>query len=86
MNERENEVENASNDYPELNSPLFTSNNQQRKQLNKKDSCIDFKIAKENIMTGKTDPVSGSVHSKVSGMNFDAVKSPTVVSKFAQKR
>lgn len=37
-------------------------------------------------MTGKTDPVSGSVHSKVSGMNFDAVKSPAVVSKFAQKR
>ncbi len=45
---------NAANDYPELNSPLFASKNPERKQLNKKDSCVDFKLGKENLLTGKT--------------------------------
>lgn len=75
------------NDYPELNSPLFVSKNPERKQLNKKDSCVDFKLGKENVLTGKTDPVSsGSAHSKLSGINFEGLKSPAMVSKFAQKK
>ena len=46
MNEKQDEIETRANEYPELNSPLFASNNVQRKQLNKKDSCIDFKMGK----------------------------------------
>jgi hypothetical protein len=76
----------SNNDYPELNSPLFASKNPERKQLNKKDSCVDFKLGKENLLTGKTEPVSGSVHTKLSGINFDGIKSPALVSKFAQKK
>ena len=73
-------------DYPELNSPLFATKNADRKQINKKDSCVDFKLGKENLLTGKTEPVSGSVHTKLSGINFDGLKSPALVSKFAQKK
>lgn len=36
----------TNNDYPELNSPLFASKNPERRQLNKKDSCVDFKLGK----------------------------------------
>lgn len=37
-------------------------------------------------MTGKTEPVSGSAHTKLSGINFDGLKSPAIVSKFAQRK
>jgi serine/threonine protein kinase len=86
INENSDVMGGTTSDYPELNSPLFASKNPERKQLNKKDSCVDFKLGKENIITGKTEPVSGSVHSKLSGINFDAMKSPALVSKFAQKK
>ena len=65
---------------------MFATKNADRKQLNKKDSCVDFKLGKENLLTGKTEPVSGSVHTKLSGINFDGLKSPAMVSKFAQKK
>lgn len=86
MHENADMIGSTANDYPELNSPLFASKNPERKQLNKKDSCVDFKLGKENILTGKTDPVSGSVHTKLSGINFEGLKSPAMVSKFAQKK
>ena len=43
----------------ECDSPLLTSANPKRK-LNKslkKDSCVDFKMAKDNMMTGKTEGI-----------------------------
>ena len=45
--------------YGECDSPLLTSANQKRKQDKnlKKDSCLEFKMGKENVMTGKTDTV-----------------------------
>lgn len=76
----------SSADYPELNSPLFATKNAERKQLNKKDSCVEFKLGKENLLTGKTDAVSTTGQSKLSGINFDGAKSPALVSKFAQKK
>jgi hypothetical protein len=86
IGEKEDNYNTSSSDYPELNSPLFATKNQERKQLNKKDSCLDFKLGKENILNGKTEPVSGSVHTKLSGINFEGIKSPAVVSKFAQRK
>ena len=86
MNEEVDTINNGSSDYPELNSPLFVTKNAERKQINKKDSCVEFKLGKENVMNGKTDPVSGSANSKLSGINFEASKSPALVSKFAQKK
>ena len=40
----------------ECDSPLLTSANPKRKENKslKKDSCVDFKMGKENMMTGKT--------------------------------
>ena len=37
-------------------------------------------------MTGKTESVSGSVHTKLSGINFEGQKSPALFSKFSQKK
>lgn len=55
--------------------------------MNKKDSCVDFKLGKENLMTGRTEPVGGStLHTKLSGINFEGIKSPVMVSKFAQRK
>ena len=63
-----------------MDSPLLTSGNRNRK-LNKKikkDSCIEFKMGKENIMTGKSDPVGGlaSSNNKTSFVNspFQKIK------------
>ena len=36
----------SGSDYPELNSPLFATKNADRKQLNKKESCVEFKLGK----------------------------------------
>lgn len=69
-----------------MNSPLFASKNPERRQLNKKDSCVDFKLGKENLLTGKTDPIGGSIHTKLSGINFEGIKTPAMTSKFAQKK
>lgn len=54
INEIADQVGGTGSDYPELNSPLFATKNAERKQLNKKDSCVDFKLGKENLLTGKT--------------------------------
>jgi len=37
-------------------------------------------------LTGKTDPVGGSIHTKLSGINFEGIKTPAMTSKFAQKK
>ena len=41
-------------------SPLLTSKNEKRKENKelKKDSCVEFKMAKDNVMTGKTDTIA----------------------------
>lgn len=39
--------------YPSCESPLPTTSNPMRKELTKKDSCVDFKMGKENVFTGK---------------------------------
>lgn len=55
----------AGTDYPNCDSPLLTSSNPARKneKLTKKDSCVDFKMGKENVFTGKVDTIAdtGSV-------------------------
>ena len=42
-----------------IDSPLLTTANQERKRNRKmkKDSCVDFKMGKENILTGKSEPI-----------------------------
>jgi hypothetical protein len=41
-------------------SPLLTSGNPLRKQekMVKKDSCVEFKMGKENVFTGKVDTIA----------------------------
>jgi hypothetical protein len=55
--------------YPSCESPLLTTANQARKQdkLIKKDSCVDFKMGKENVFTGKVDTIAetGSTNNSV---------------------
>ena len=71
----------------ECDSPLLTSANQKRKldKSLKKDSCLDFKMGKENVMTGKTETV-GNVETKVSVMkNVSQMKKPKVSQFCAQK-
>ena len=53
--------------YPNCESPLLTSSNPARKGLTKKDSCVDFKMGKENVFTGKVDTVAetGSINVSV---------------------
>ena len=43
-----------------VDSPLLTSGNQARRQDKalKKDSCVDFKMGRENVFTGKVDTVT----------------------------
>lgn len=49
----------AKDSYPSCDSPLLTSSNPARREdkMLKKDSCVAFKMGKENVMTGKTDTV-----------------------------
>lgn len=46
--------------YAECGSPLLTSANAARKQdkMIKKDSCLEFKMGKENVFTGKVETVA----------------------------
>jgi hypothetical protein len=65
--------------YPNCDSPLLTSGNQSR-LLNKnikKDSCVDFKMGRENVFTGKVETVqeTGSTHLSV-GKRFESMISP----------
>ena len=55
--------------YPSCDSPLLTTSNPLRKQdkMLKKDSCVDFKMGKENVLTGKVETVNdtGSTNNSV---------------------
>ena len=46
----------SGSDYPNCDSPLLTSANPKRKldKNLKKDSCLDFHMGKQNVVTGKT--------------------------------
>lgn len=70
--------------YPSCDSPLLTSANPARKadKMLKKDSCLDFKMGKENVFTGKVETVgdTGSTNNSV-GKRFESVVMPKV-SKF----
>ena len=76
--------------YGECDSPLLTSSNPKRKQVDnknlKKDSCVDFKMAKENnVMTGETETVN-NVETKVSVFKAsDKARKPKVSQFCAQK-
>ena len=65
--------------YGECDSPLLTSANPKRKldKNLKKDSCVDFKMGKENVMTGKTETV-GTMDSRVSMAKAKDAKKPKV--------
>ena len=73
--------------YPSCDSPLLTTSNPARKEdkLLKKDSCVAFKMGKENVLTGKTETVgdTGSTNNSV-GKRFESVVMPKV-SKFSKK-
>jgi len=72
--------------YPNIDSPLLTSDNQARKDLTKKDSCVDFKLGKGNVFTGKVDAVIETGTTNVSmGQRFESVVMPKV-SKFSAKK
>ena len=64
------------NSYPSCDSPLMTSSNPDRKMM-KKDSCVDFKMGKGNVFTGKVDtvPDTGSTTMSV-GKRFESVVMP----------
>lgn len=69
-------------------SPLLTSSNQERllKKTIKKDSCVDFKMGRDNGFTGKVDTLveTGSTNNSV-GKRFESIISPKV-SKFNSKK
>jgi serine/threonine protein kinase len=68
-------------------SPLLTSSNPARRNEKiKKDSCVDFKMGKENVFTGKVETLTetGSTANSV-GKRFESVISPKI-SKFTVKR
>lgn len=50
----------------------------------KKDSCIDFKLGKENILTGKTESVENVASTKVS-VGKDMLKGVGKTSKFTAR-
>lgn len=74
--------------YPSCDSPLLTSSNPARREdkMLKKDSCVAFKMGKENVMTGKTDTVgdTGSTANSV-GKRFESVVMPKI-SKFNNRK
>ena len=71
-----------------MDSPLVTSGNPVRRldKAIKKDSCVDFKMGRENVFTGKMDTVTetGSTHNSV-GKRFESLISPKA-SKFNAKK
>ena len=71
-----------------VDSPLLTSANPKRKNDRnvKKDSCVEFKMGKENLMTGKTETV-GTMGSKLSGVEHSETMKKAKMSQFcAEKR
>lgn len=75
--------------YPTCESPLLTSSNPARKydKTIKKDSCVDFKMGKENVFTGKVETIAETVSSNNNsvGKRFESVAMPKV-SKFSSKK
>ena len=74
--------------YPSCESPLLTSANPARKvdKTIKKDSCVDFKMGKENVFTGKVETVAEmSSNNNSVGKRFESVALPKV-SKFNAKK
>jgi hypothetical protein len=53
----------------------------------KKDSCVDFKMGKENVFTGKVDTIAETASSNANsvGKRFESVPLPKV-SKFSTKK
>ncbi len=66
------------NESIKVDSPLLTTANKERK-LNKKikkDSCVDFKMGKENVLTGKPEPI-GPLNSSTKKNSFvNSTQSP----------
>jgi hypothetical protein len=77
------DVNHNKENYGECDSPLLTSANPKRKQDKniKKDSCVEFKMGKENAITGKTDTV-GTMDSKLSMMKASDKSRKPKVSQF----
>ena len=52
---------------PMGDSPLLTTSNEARKQEKnlKRDSCLSFKMAKDNVFTGKTETVGSLGSNKI---------------------
>ena len=80
--------QNSNKNYPNCESPLLMSANPARRNDKniKKDSCVDFKMGKENVFTGKVDTITetGSTHNSV-GKRFESMLSPKA-SKFNSKK
>ena len=57
-------------------SPLMTTSNEARKKDKglQRDSCLSFKMAKDNVITGKTDTVGSIGSNKVSGFGLGVLK------------
>jgi serine/threonine protein kinase len=55
---------------PTCESPLLTSGNPQRRMDKsiKKDSCVDFKMGKENVFTGKVDTIAETASSNANSV------------------
>ena len=74
--------------YPSCQSPLLLSSNPDRKmgKLTKKDSCVEFRMGKENVFTGKVDTIAetGSTNNSV-GRKFEPLMTPKM-SKFTSKK
>ena len=74
---------------PSCESPLLTSANPLRRldKNIKKDSCVDFKMGKENVLTGKVDTIAETASSNANsvGKRFESVAMPKV-SKFSTKK
>ena len=70
-----------------IDSPLLTTKNSKRKQDKsvKKDSCLEFKMGKENLLTGKTDTV-GTMGSKLSGIDHSEASKKGKMSQFCAEK
>jgi hypothetical protein len=57
-------------------SPLLTTSNEARKKEKnlKRDSCLSFKMAKDNVFTGKTETVGSLGSNKISGFGTGLLK------------
>lgn len=71
---KEEEVEEMADKISSLNdSPRIGPTKKQGIKL-KRDSCLEFKMAKGNILTGKTETVGAMGSSKISGFGAGLLK------------